>query len=52
MAVTIDEMQVDVRKSAAPASAPSPAGAAPKEPVNFRGEKEMLTERELRLKAD
>lgn len=51
MAVTIDEMQVDVQKSAGAASAPSQA-AAPKEPMNFRREKEMLTERELRLKAD
>jgi hypothetical protein len=51
MAVTIDEMQVDAQRSAAPASTPSPA-AAPKEPINFRGEKEMLIERELRLKAD
>jgi len=51
MAVTIDEMQVDVHKSAAPASAPSKA-AVPKEPINFQREKEMLAERELRLKAD
>lgn len=51
MAVTIDEMQVDVRKSTAPAGVPSEP-AVPKEPMNFRGEKEMLAERESRLKAD
>ncbi len=51
MAVTIDEMQVDMQKSVAPAGAPSRAATA-KEPINFRREKEMLAERELRLKAD
>jgi hypothetical protein len=51
MAVTIDEMQVDVQNKAAPANAPAQT-AAPKEAMNFRGEKEMLAERELRLKAD
>jgi hypothetical protein len=51
MAVTINEMQVDVQKSAAAPSAPAQA-EPPKEPMNFRGEKESLAERELRLKAD
>ncbi|HXW24147.1 MAG TPA: hypothetical protein VEK73_05325 [Xanthobacteraceae bacterium] len=51
MAVTIDEMQVDVQRSAAPANAPAQP-AAPKQATNFRAEKETLAERELRLKAD
>jgi hypothetical protein len=51
VAVTIDEMQVDVQKSTAAASAPSPA-AEEKQPTDFRAEKEMLAERELRLRAD
>jgi hypothetical protein len=52
MAVTIDEMQVDVQQqSVAPASAPAETPAL-KEPMSFRREKEMLAERELRLKAD
>jgi hypothetical protein len=51
MAVTIDEMQVDTQKSAAASTPPSPAEAT-KEPINFRTEKDMLKERELRLQAD
>jgi len=51
MAVTIDEMQVEVHKSAAPPSTLAKT-VAPKEPMSFRREKEMLAERELRLKAD
>jgi hypothetical protein len=52
MAVTIDEMQVEVQQqSAAPVSASAEA-PAPKEAMSFRREKEMLAERELRLKAD
>jgi hypothetical protein len=51
MAVTIDEMQVDTHKSAPDSAASSPAGAT-KEPMNFRAEREMLKERELRLQAD
>jgi hypothetical protein len=51
MAVTIDEMQVDVQKSTPPAGAPAPSDAA-KEPMNLRAEQERLSERQLRLKAD
>ena len=51
MAVTIDEMQVDVQARPQSTNAPAPTAAA-KEPTNFRGQKDMLAERELRLKAD
>ncbi len=51
MAVTIEDMQVDVQKEAAPASNASQAPER-KEPMNFRAEKEMRAERELRLMAD
>ncbi len=51
MAVMIDEIQVDVQKSTAPAEAPA-STEAPKQPRNLRLEQRMLAERELRLKAD
>jgi hypothetical protein len=51
MAVTINEMQVDVQPRPAATNAPAPPAVA-KEPMNFRGQKEMLAERELRLRAD
>jgi hypothetical protein len=51
MAVAIEEMHVDVQQGAAAASTPAekPSG---QEPMNLRREHEMMTERELRLKAD
>ena len=51
MAVTIDDMQVDVQSTPASAPAAEPA-TTDKETMSFRGQKEMLAERELRLKAD
>ena len=48
MAVTIDEMQIDVKGTEK--SAPqAPAAAAPKEPVDLRQRMAMIAERALRL---
>ena len=51
MAVTIDEMNVDVQEKGAQPQAHAEAPAA-KEPMNFRQEREKMAERELRLRAD
>jgi hypothetical protein len=51
MAVTIDEMHVEVQGPPAPASAPA-AGADSKKNVNLREAMEILHERKLRLRAD
>jgi hypothetical protein len=51
MAVTIDEMHVEVQSSPAPASAPV-AGPDSKKNVALREAMEMLHERKLRLRAD
>lgn len=51
MAVTIDEMHVQVQDAPAPASAPAP-GDDKKKDVNLCEALEMLHERKLRLCAD
>jgi hypothetical protein len=51
MAVTIDQMQVDVQQSAQPVQV-SASTATPAAPGNPRKERQALLERELRLKAD
>ncbi len=51
MAVTIDEMHLDVQKAGAAPSAPAEKPSR-QEPNSFRREHEMLAERELRLTAD
>jgi hypothetical protein len=52
MAVTINEMHVDV-KGAAPAAAPSSASSAdPKKDVNLRQALEIMQARNRRLRAD
>ena len=52
MAVTIDEMQIDVRSGGAQSQAQAPAAAPPKEAVDLRQRLEMLAERALRLKTE
>jgi hypothetical protein len=52
MAVTIDEMQIDVKSGGKSAPAASPAAAAPKEAVDLRQQIAMLAERALRLNAE
>jgi len=51
MAVTINEMQVDVEDKAAPAKT-SREPLKPRVQKNLRFELEILAERELRLKGD
>jgi hypothetical protein len=51
MAVTIDEMHVDVQQAPSPASAPA-SNAEPKKDVDLREALHALHERKLRLKAD
>jgi hypothetical protein len=51
MAVTIDEMHVEVQASPVPSSAPA-AGADSKKDVDLREAMEMLQQRKLRLRAD
>jgi hypothetical protein len=51
MAVTIDDMQVDVQDQA-PETQSSSGTAEPKKPLNLRRDLQMLAERELRLKAN
>lgn len=50
MAVTINEMQVDVDKRSTPNTSAETAKA--KEKFDLRGQMELRAERELRLKAD
>jgi len=51
MAVTIDEMHVEVQ-AASPAASPPAAGAEPGKDVDLREALHMLHERKLRLRAD
>ena len=51
MAVTIDEMHVDVQKAPQAAGA-QPASADPKKDVDLHQALEMLHERKKRLRAD
>jgi hypothetical protein len=51
MAVTIDEMHVDVQPPPAPAGAPA-AAAEPKKDIDLFEALEMARERKLRLRAD
>jgi|HubBroStandDraft_5_1064220.scaffolds.fasta_scaffold411496_2 hypothetical protein len=52
MAVTIDEMQVDVRSGGSQPSGQAAAPAPNKEPDNLCRKLEMIAERSLRLKTD
>lgn len=52
MAVTIDEMHVQVQDAPKAASAPAPGGDDQKKDVNLNEALEMLCERKLRLQAD
>lgn len=51
MAVTIGEMQVDVQQNV-PVAQPPAVAEAPKSPINYRKELQILAERALRLRAD
>ena len=51
MAVTIDEMHVEVQESQAPTT-PSTPSAEPKKDVDLSEAIEMLRERRFRLRAD
>ncbi|MGA3132233.1 MAG: hypothetical protein ABSD59_15610 [Terracidiphilus sp.] len=51
MAVTIDEMHVDVQKPPAAASAPT-SDAGPKKDMDMREALEVMNERKQRLRAD
>ena len=52
MAVTIDEMHVDVQPAKPEANATPEAGAEPKKDVDLDEAVHLLRERKLRLKAD
>jgi hypothetical protein len=52
MAVTIDEMQIDVRSSEGNSQAQAPAAAPAKEPVDLRQQLALLAERTLRLQTE
>jgi hypothetical protein len=52
MAVTIDEMHVDVQQGTPPAAAPAQKPSGQQQPTSARREHEMMAERALRLKAD
>lgn len=52
MAVTINQMDVDVQGGKPKDQAPAAAAGASKEPANIRQEMEKHTERQLRLRAD
>jgi hypothetical protein len=52
MAVTIDEFEVEVAPSAAPAPVAAHASAAPNKEANLGQVLEILRERLLRLRAD
>jgi hypothetical protein len=51
MAVSINEMQVEVQEPPAPANTPPTESKAEKQ-IDLRSALEMLHERELRLRAD
>lgn len=51
MAISINEMQVEVQEPAAPASNPAAESKTEKQ-IDLRSTLEMLHERELRLRAD
>jgi hypothetical protein len=51
MAVTINEMQVDMQDTPQPANVPA-AESKPEKQANMRAEMEMIRERQLRLQAD
>jgi hypothetical protein len=51
MAVTIDEMQVEVQQSS-PSANSATANAEPKKDLDLNETMEMLRERNLRLRAD
>jgi hypothetical protein len=51
VAVTIEEMHVDVQKPQ-PAASPAAGGAEPKKDVDLREALHILHERKYRLKAD
>jgi hypothetical protein len=51
MAVTIDEMQVEIHNTPAQSNAPAPP-AEPKKEKNLRESIHLLHERKLRLRAD
>lgn len=52
MAVTIDEMHVDVKESQPAAGAPAAAGEEPGKGLDLREALHMLHERKYRLRAD
>jgi hypothetical protein len=52
MAVTIDEITVDVAPNAAPSAAPDSAGGEGKKDTNLGQVLEILRERLMRLRAD
>jgi hypothetical protein len=53
MAVTIDEMQLDVKSGATGLPSQEPAAATPSnEPVDLRQQMSLLSERKARLQAD
>jgi hypothetical protein len=52
MAVTIDELEIDVKSNGAKSAAQAPAAAPPKEPVDLRQQIAMLAERAKRLKTE
>jgi hypothetical protein len=52
MAVTIDEMHVDVKDSQPAASAPAAGGEEPKKDLNLYEAMHLLHERKYRLWAD
>jgi|HubBroStandDraft_1064217.scaffolds.fasta_scaffold1278387_2 hypothetical protein len=52
MAVTIDEMHVDVKQALAPSNTSPSTNAESKKDVDLREALHALYERELRLKAD
>lgn len=52
MAVTIDELQVEVQEQPARPAAEAVAGVPSRRPVDLRGALDLICERDLRLKAD
>jgi hypothetical protein len=52
MAVTIDNMEIDVKSGEAASAAQSAAAASPKEPVDLRQQMALLSERSQRLTAE
>ncbi|HEY2383500.1 MAG TPA: hypothetical protein VGK48_20190 [Terriglobia bacterium] len=49
MAVTIDDMEIDVKSGGTASAAQAPAAASAKEPVDLRQQMAMLSERSQRL---